>query len=583
MNVNQPIYTEQNNCQDCYKCIRHCPVKAIRISNDCASVIDEVCIACGKCVEVCPVKAKKVRSDLEVVKMLIRNGKRVVVSLAPSWVSEFEGVAPSTLIAAIKRLGVFAVSETALGAEMVNRNIRSTLLQSKGGVTISSACPAIVDLVRKHYPQYYNLISPVLSPAQAHAQYLKDYYGDDTHVVFVGPCIAKKRESDSNKQIIDAALTFDELRSWLDDEWIELVPTAVNEESYFEPVEAVSGAIYPVEGGMIEGIRRGMNGTDIHFMSFSGMDAVRQTLAGIEEWDSSSTLFLELLACAGGCINGPGVSHKKSIAVRRGVVAKSTLVKMKTVGPGNELISTVPIGMDPVSLPANGRTVHSSQDIAEALKAVGKLSVKDELNCGGCGYESCNDFAIAMLEGKAERNMCVSYMRRVAHDKATVLLQRIPSGVLLVDENLRVLEGNQNFARMLGSDAQLIFDVNPGMGGADVTKLVPFHKFFSLVLRTGKDIIDRDVKLNGHLLKVSVFSVQQHKIVCAIVRDLYIPEVRSDEVVRRTRFIIKENLETVQKIAYLLGENASRTETMLNSILESFNGGFGDEDESISC
>ncbi|MFN3554779.1 MAG: [Fe-Fe] hydrogenase large subunit C-terminal domain-containing protein [Bacteroidales bacterium] len=568
MNMNQPIYTEDNNCQDCYKCVRHCPVKAIKISGNCASVIDELCIACGKCVEVCPVGAKKVRSDLEVVKLLLRTGKKVVLSVAPSWVSCFPNWNTSGFIYTLQQMGFTAVSETALGAELVNRYIRQELQTVQSGIRISSACPTVVEYIRRHRPELTQLIMPVVSPMLAHARYLKQYYGPDTHVVFAGPCISKKRESDAFRQLVAASLTFKELEIWVQEQWVN-PETNTGEEYHFEPVEAVSGSLYPVDGGMIAGL----NTTETQatqFMSFSGVDAVENLLKTLHNWQPKKNVFIELLSCAGGCINGPAIPCKdSSLGQRYSNVLDATSTKAKQIGPHKELVFPVELQLQylPHNLPLL-RHVYTAEDIMESLRAVGKQTTKEELNCGGCGYDSCQEFAIAMLEGKAERNMCVSYMRRVAQNKASVLLQRIPSGVMIVDDNLKVIECNRNMANMLGEEVKLIFEAKPGLPGADVRKLMPFHKLFRTVLDTGKDIIDREIRLNGSFLKVSIFTIQAHKIVCSVVRDLYNPEVRNDEIVKRTRSIITENLETVQKIAYLLGENASRTETSLNSILE---------------
>lgn len=583
MNIHQPIYTENNNCQDCYKCVRHCPVKAIRIADNCASVIDEYCIACGRCVEVCPVGAKRVRCDLDVAKLLIKGGRKVILSLAPSWVSCFPGVQAQAMIAGLKQLGFFVISETALGAEMVNRVTRAELVSAAPGITISSACPSIVELIRRHHPELHNLVSPLTSPLLAHAQYLKRYYGEEVHVVFAGPCIAKKRESDAYRHWVDAAITFQELESWLEDEWINL-QTPVDAEEHFEPVEAVLGTRYPIDGGMIAGIKQGQSTEHIQFMAFSGLESAREVLTDLQKWKPTQAVFIEMLACAGGCINGPGCQKQGSMAMRHAEVMSSLSVKNRAIGKGKELVFPMNLNLDPLQ-PAitTRRTSYSAEDIMESLRAVGKQTPKDELNCGGCGYERCHEFAIAMLNGLAERNMCVSYMRRVAHDKASVLLQRMPSGVMIVDEHLRVIECNFNMARMLGTETQMIFEANPGLSGADVVKLTPFHKMFDAVMASGKDILDREVRINGNFLKVSVFTVQAHKIVCAIVRDLYNPEVRNDEIVKRTRSIIKENLATVQKIAYLLGENASRTETTLNSILEILKDDQHDEEEDFSC
>ncbi|QKG79548.1 [Fe-Fe] hydrogenase large subunit C-terminal domain-containing protein [Tenuifilum thalassicum] len=568
MNLDQPIYTEKNNCQDCYKCVRNCPVKAIKIADNCASVIDELCISCAKCVQVCPVGAKQVRADIDIVKLLIRSEKKVILSIAPSWISSFRNVDSRSLISALKKLGFFAISETALGAELVNRFTRDYIMNSHQKLFLSSACPVVVEWVNKYYSELSDKLLPVLSPLLSHAKYLKEYYGPDAHVVFAGPCIAKKREADRNPDLVDACITFRELQDWMDEESISFQP-AESESLFFEPVEAVSGASYPIDGGMISGIVQNRDFDGIQFFAFSGIDAVKQVLTDMELLNSDSKIFIELMSCTGGCINGPGAILNGSIAQKHSVVVNQTNSKHLRIGGWKELaVDNVDISAryKPVDIPYAFQ--YSENEIVESLRSVGKQSSKDELNCGGCGYESCRDFAVAMLDGKAERNMCISYMRRVAQDKATALLQRMPSGVIIVDDNLRVIECNRNAAKMLGDEVANIFDENPGLARANAAKLLPFHKLFSLVLSNGHDILDKDVTVNGKKIKVSIFTIQAHKIVCAIMRDLSNPDVRSDEIIARTRYVIKENLETVQQIAYLLGENASRTETMLNSIME---------------
>lgn len=538
------------------------------ISNNCASVLDDLCIACGKCVEICPVGAKKIRSDVDVVKLLLRSGKKVILSLAPSWVSSFPQISGSSMVYTLQQMGFMAVSETALGAELVNRHIRQELQKGDSGIMISSACPTIVDYITRHKPELSDMIMPVVSPMVAHASYLKEYYGSNVSVVFAGPCVAKKRESDGFRKLIAASITFKELADWMQELKLGngLIP---DEPASFEPVEAVSGSFYPMEGGMIAGLNTPETQAT-QFMSFSGMDSVEGLLEGIKTWNPKEKVFIELLSCAGGCINGPAMPHKdKSLGERYFNVIKESTKKVKNIGVNKELM--FPLDLHKTYNPHEKTIIkpaYTDAEIMESLRAVGKQTILEELNCGGCGYDSCQSFAVAMLERKAERSMCVSYMRKVAQNKATVLLQRMPCGVIIVDEHLNIIECNKNLANMLGEEVRNIFEAKPGLNGADLRKLLPFHKLFQSVLDTGTDIIDREIRVNGSFLKVSIFTIQAHKIVSAIIRDLYNPEVRNDEIVKRTQVMITENLETVQKIAYLLGENASRTETSLNSILE---------------
>lgn len=566
MNLANPIYTEINNCQDCYKCIRQCPVKAINVGEGSASIVGERCIFCGHCVTICPANAKKIRNDLNAARNILNNSKSVIASIAPSYIGEFPNISMSKMVRALKMLGFAKVSETALGAEVVSKETAQYLSKQAGGLFISSACPSVVELICKYYPNLRESITPIHSPMITHGKMIKEWFGKDTKTIFFGPCISKKRESDEYKNIINEALTFADLREWLDEEGIDINTIPENTDT-FEPYQSGMGAIYPLDGGMVAGIAAGSTSENTIYMSFSGTDAIRQTLNNINAWDSGKTLFLELLSCTGGCIHGPGTLTKDSSATKRYSI-QSKLQQRNAPTVANIPNIDVSCSFNRIS-PVQKRQ-HTEADLLESLSAIGKLSDKDEINCGGCGYDSCRDFAAALIDEQAERNMCVSYMRKVANDKASVLLQKIPSGILLVDEDMKVIESNKSFAKMMGAEIEMINEANPGLAGANVTKLVPFHKLFSSVLNTGKDIIERDVRFGDKIFKVSVFTVHKHKIVCGIMRDLIVPEVRNDEIIKRTQTVILENLETVQKIAYLLGENASRTESMLNTILEAY-------------
>ena len=160
MNSNNPVYTLSNECHDCYKYIRECPVKASKIENGHASVIGERCIACGSCVKACPAGAKRVRTDIDKAKALIRAQKDVCVSLAPSWRASFENSAQK-MIALLKQLGFKDVSETALGAQEVSIKAAQMLNSSENGLFISSACPVIVDYIRLYMPEFTKSLTPI--------------------------------------------------------------------------------------------------------------------------------------------------------------------------------------------------------------------------------------------------------------------------------------------------------------------------------------------------------------------------------------------------------------------------------------
>jgi iron only hydrogenase large subunit-like protein len=560
MTERQPVYTARTECQDCYRCIRECSVKAIKVASGYASVIPELCVCCGHCVAACPHSAKKVRSDRGVVEKLIAAGVPVAVSLAPSYISEFEGVRPGQIVSSLKLLGFAAVSETALGAQEVSAHLAEDLRGAKGGLRISSACPVAVEYIQKFQPHLTDQIVPLLSPALSHARLLKQELGESTQVVFIGPCIAKKREADLHPELLAAALTFVELRQWLEDRKIEPEAIAASEEDRFVPEPALEGSLYPVEGGMLEGVRALLGGAPAGFMSFSGFSSVQRALEGLENCRGSAPLLLELLACEGGCVNGPKARVGAAVAKRSRVVELSAPADAAPPRRPRIDIGTM---YEPRSLPV---FVCTDAQLREALRSIGKVTLEDELNCGGCGYDSCRQFAEALAEGRAERQMCVGYMRKLAQKKMNVLMQRMPSGVVIVDDQLRIVESNPRFNE---------FFVEDGAGGADpagteLASIVPFHNLFRQVLTTDQEIFDRQLRYRGRVFSATVFTIEPGSLVGGIIRDSTRPALEKEQIIRRAREVIQRHLTTVQQIAYLLGENAAESEMTLNEIVQSF-------------
>jgi hypothetical protein len=499
---------------------------------------------------------------------MLRRDKPVYVSLAPSFVAEFAAYPVNELIAGLGMLGFAGVSETALGAERVTAETSCLLQQSASGIFISSACPSAVEYIRKYRPELTSCIVGLHSPLMAHAAMLRQWFGEDIRVVFIGPCVAKKNESDDFNSLIDAALTFKDLRAWFEEEGILPGLVRMNGPAEFVPFSAADGALYPLDGGMTTTLRRAASMPDVSYMHISGMENIKAALDGVSALQSNIKLFLELLVCDGGCINGPGITSQKGTIVKNLQIEQYR--KARTTGIHKTGFSVdfpgIRSAFCTVSQPVRNPD-YSESDIQEALRTVGKTSKADELNCGGCGYNSCRDFAIAMISGMAERQMCVSYMRRVAADKASVLLQRMPYGVVLVDDSLHVIESNKAFAELAGNDLPALWDVRPGLQGADLRKMVSSHKVFLNVLSSGNDLIDKNIDEKGRLMNLSVFTIQRHRIVCGIIQDLHQPEVMQEQVVRRIRQVVRENMGTVQKVAFLLGENAARTEAMLNALV----------------
>ncbi len=535
-----------------------------------ASVIPELCTTCGICVDYCAAKAKQIRNDLPLVKSLIKRPVQVIASLAPSFVTEYPDVSISQMISALKMLGFDHVSETALGAQLVSYHTAQFLKNNKG-IAISSACPSVVEIICKHYPQHLSKITPIMSPLMAHGKMLKEHHGAESIVVFIGPCIAKKLEAERHNDKIDAAITFKELAIWLDEEGIDLQALPERQEK-MTPYSSLEGALYPIDGGMIEGICKNSSFTDASYMTFSGQDNLHDILNELEDWeDTQQTVFLELLSCRGGCVNGPGMERKGGLGLKRNQVIKASGYPDRT--NKDDIAEDLKIDLKTIFYAAPTLKVPDfpEGDIQDTLESIGKISDKDHLNCSGCGYDTCRSFAIALLQNKAESSMCVSYMRRMAHDKASVLLQKIPAAVIVVNDDLKIIEANRRFATLLGSEVEMIFDAKPRLEGAELSNFLPDYRIFELLLRTGKDALEREIKVEDKNCIVSVFSIQKHKLACGIILNLQDPSVQREFVKNKTAEVIRNNMKTVQKIAFLLGESASYTNSVLNSITESFN------------
>jgi PAS domain-containing protein len=394
---------------------------------------------------------------------------------------------------------------------------------------------------------------------------LKQIYGNEIGVVLISPCIAKKKEAENHPELLDAAITFEDLKRWMTEAELDLGDIKFDETEKFIPEHAKEGALYPIDGGMIAGIKSNLTVTNNSFMSFSGITNISNALHDLSEIQLDNNLFLELLACEGGCVNGPKSSNKCSTVLKRQQVINFAEYPSSEI-PRKPRISI----LDEISIPAIETRSYTEKQIQEVLKEIGKHEKKDELNCAGCGYNTCREFAISLLDDKSEKTMCVSYMRQLAQKKANALMKTMPSGLVIVDDKLKVVECNHNWAKLMGEETEMLYDVKPGMEGAYLERVIPFYKLFRDVLETGNDIIGKEINHNNSVLLFSIFNIEKHRYVGAIFRDITEPSVRKEQIIKKAKEVIRKNLSTVQKIAYLLGENASESEVILNSIIDSF-------------
>ncbi len=572
-----PVYTEETSCRDCYKCVRGCPVKAIQIKDGSAKVIKDRCIFCGHCVEICPNGAKKIRSDVDRAKMLLKNkDKKKICSLAPSFVSEFIGK-EAELLTALKKIGFDEISETAIGASIVSEVLdQYAQKHNKECPWISTACPTVVELVKKYYPAIIEQLAPVPSPLQCHSAYLRYLYGDNISIIFVGPCIAKKHEADTTPGYPDLALTFDEIRELFKSFEIDL-NTTVAEKVDFIPKKAGISTFYPVERGMIV-TSKYWSEQPLCQQAFalSGIDQVASTLKEA----TSQTPFLEMLACDGGCINGPVANRDIPLANKKRaatIYTEERLKESELFVPEKEFIDMVSekgYGIINTKQPFSERNFfhkYPDSEIKRVLAKLGKETKEDELNCGGCGYSTCRDMAIAYLDGMAEEEMCVTKMRKEAQSKVDGLIQTIPMGVVIVDSNLQIADCNLKFLELFGDMDPSILDESllAMIKSLPLERFVTFHDVFKEQFFVDKPGQYR-VHFKDKFLRMTFFFVNKKRLIGALFEDVTTPTVKRETVVKRAEDVIQKSLATVQQIASLLGENAAETEIMLNGLIEAF-------------
>lgn len=577
MNKIFPVYTLKNECSDCYKCVRHCFVKAIKIESGHASVISDKCITCGACVLNCPSKAKRVRNDIEKVKNILmpKNGVKpdVYVSLAPTFSGVFSNMPKEKLIAILKKLGFKGVSETAIGAQAVSIKTAEMLCNTADSgqkLYISSACPAAVDFIRMYHPEFAKNITPVASPALTHAKILKEKFGNDIKVVFIGPCIAKKNEADRNPDLISAALTFDELKYWLNEEYIN-VDKIHYEDEHFVPEEAYEGSLYPIEGGMNDTIKRCLRNyefdevRDIKFLTASSLETIDRILKGFDENTLKNKIFIEALSCAAGCVGGPGISDKKS-----GLDIMTKIINYTKSRPVIPKEPETVVNMEYLANAAPDKK-YSVEELRKALKRIGKNSIEDELNCGGCGYSSCREMGYALLRNEAEPSQCASYMRQIAHRKADALLRCMPSAMVMVDKDLKIAEANNAFIKMFMPDMYDVYSQNPDMlKGAAIDKIVDFDFIFKTALGDYSDIHKEHYPLNDRLYDITAFTIEKDELVGAIIVDVTRSQVNREKIAQKAHEVITKNISIVQNIACLLGEHMVETELLLSSIAQDY-------------
>ncbi len=554
--MSECLTLKKSNCKNCYKCIRHCPVKAIRFSGNQAHIIGNECILCGQCFVVCPQNAKQIVDETEKVKVMIQSGVPVYASIAPSFIANYPGVGIRGIDTALKKLGFAGASETAIGASIVKTEYERMLKEENRDVIISSCCHSVNLLIQKYFPAMLPFLANVLSPMQAHCSLIKKEH-PEAKTVFIGPCVSKKDEAAHYEGIVDAVLTFEELTEWLKGEHIDLVPEPDEDEN-------TRARFFPTTGGILKTMAQDMPG-----YTYLAIDGTENCIAALRELEQGNIkkCFIEMSACVGSCVGGPVMEkfHRSPVADYSSVAKYAGKKDFDIPQPDAHALKK---SFEPIEL-RNG--IPSEEEIKEVLKKMGKNRPEDELNCGSCGYNTCREKAVAICHGKAEISMCLPYLKEKAESFSDAIVGNTPNAIIVVNEALEVQLVNPSARKIL--NIRYASDI---LGDQLVRILDP--KPFIKVLEDKTSLKSARTYLaeyNRYVEQSIIYDTTYHMLLC-IMRDVTEEEnerrkreTQRNQTVETADRVVDKQMRIVQEIASLLGETAAETKIALTKLKES--------------
>ena len=553
------LYLEFRNakCKDCYKCLRECPVKAIDIKGHQAEIIEDRCILCGHCTLVCPQNAKVVHSEINEVRALLAGSDKVIASVAPSFISSFGLSDFGVMKLALAKLGFFDAEETAVGAQAVTQEYANLLKSGQFKNFITSACPAVCRMIQEYYPKALKYLAPVDSPMVAHAKILKKQH-PDAKIVFVGPCIAKKREAEEC-HLIDNVLTFEDVVQLFEEKGVQIdeITNVILQKRNGMPNLAKE---YPIPQGIINSFPELPEGYD--YIAIDGPKKCVKALQNIEQMDH---VVLEMNLCEDACVNGPcslekdGGSVKAMSDIRKYVTAeKRQLTAAQTPVQVDVSLATAHARIRSHSVPATER------EIEAILHKTGKFKPEDELDCGSCGYATCREKAWAVFNGYADIDICLPYMRQRAESFSVEVIQNSPEGIVVLDPDMNILEINRRGRELLGID-----DPN-AKGRPAIDSFNPIDFCNAFAQKKNIELKKEFVTRTGKYVDVSINYLANQDLIFGILKDVTdtvdyekrIMKVKM-ETLTTTDDVIKKQMRVAQEIASLLGETTAETKVAL--------------------
>lgn len=548
------------NCKNCYKCVRNCSVKAIKMIDDQAQIVEEKCIACGNCFLVCPQNARNIHSDLDNVTQALKRGKKIIISIAPSYLGVYEE--PYKLITVLKHLGASAVEETSIGASKVTELYKEFVKETNTKNVITTCCPTVNMMVQTYYPDLIKYLIPIDSPMIAHCKMIRKKYGSEAFIVFLGPCISKKCEAYGYQLsgILDGVISFEELDKLLE---LRNIDISTFEESYPDVEGNYTGKKYPLDNGILSGMKEVVQENNFTPLSISGIDNLRGAFDALLSGDLSDVI-IEANSCDGGCLGGPAIPKKsKNVHVRK-TKAKTKVQSFKNKEYTNYSQDKT------ISYVRNFRNKHyeflsyTEEDIKNILEITGKHGKADELNCGACGYDTCREKAISVLEGLSHPQMCMPYMRSEAEKISNIYFEYSPSIILIVDLDLNILD--------LNPAGEKAFNINiNNIRKKPLSSIMPVDDFKS-VIETESNMVGRKLNLENYGLIVfqRIIYLPKNKILFGILNDISMEEMKKEQIINfklntleTADKVIEKQMRVAQEIAGLLGETTAETKAAL--------------------
>lgn len=551
----------KSNCKDCYKCIKHCPVNAISYSDNRVCIDFDKCILDGTCVNVCPQKAKKVKTSLPELKEALKNGEKVIASIAPSFYAYYDFDKTGCILSFLKSQGIFRVEQTSQFAK-INAIKHYEYMKITKLPVISTACPVIVKLIENFYPDLINLLAPVDSPMVLHSKEIKENY-PDSKVVFIGPCLAKKNEAEENG--IEYALSFNELEEWMSDEnfsFDKVTPEFFNDDYIYET------STYPLEGSLLTLCGADKELSKDEMISLSGLEEIMEFLKYLRGKSNVQYKMIEMLACKNGCINGPlkpsSYCDANYFEIEEKFNKEINMFEKKDKKILN--INKYPLSRR-FANHYEEEIMPTEEQIRATLRSMEKYTKEDEINCGACGYKSCRDKAIAVIQGKAEKEMCIPYMKNRAEKFSRILLESNPNGVIILDDNLKITGVNDALLEMADKKADELINQNISVLFDD---LEPFQN----VLKNKKHVYEAIRAFNNKKVKKIIFSIKDLGITIVFLVDITEADVHKQalekvkmETLEKAQAVLDKQMKVTHDVAVLLGESTAETEMLLGKLI----------------